>query len=533
MEIALRLVAGEERFEIGYGEFWARIQATASHLKHLGVGHGDIILIFGQYGADMLLAFFAGQLLGAVPAFMPAPTARQDGALWACTHRELIQRLKPRFVLTVREAEHLVRLLDAPSVMVLDEVARPAGEYVGPELAHECSIDDIAFLQHSSGTTGLKKGVVVTYRQLRNQVDSYSAAVGLQPGHRVVSWLPIYHDMGLIAATLMPFSLALPVTWLETMSWLAAPQSFMDELAVAPGAVAWLPNFAFSYLAQRCRKPIGQDALRGVHAIINCSEACKAVDMERFRTRFSPAGLPEEAVQVCYAMAEYVFAVTQTPRRPGSGTQTLRIDKEAFDTEGRVLPVDAAGLDVVCVGRPINGVQIRIMPERDETDVGEVELTGPALCSGYYLNDAVTREKFVNGWYRSGDLGFIVEGRLYISGRKDDRLIVRGRNLYAHDIEAVVTSTGQIRAGRCVALGIDDANGTQQLVVIGERSDSTDGRSVALISERVFEMTGISPTEVLLVEPNTLIKTSSGKISRSQNAQRYGSGTLTRWVAAK
>lgn len=531
-QVALRLVGEGAPSEIGFGTFWERLQATARHLQSLGLGRGETVLIFGQHGAEMLLAFYASQLLGAVPAFMPAPTARQDGALWAASHRALVERLQPRLILASPEAQSFVQLLGGGSVVGLDALARAAAEAGSEELVHPCAPDDVAFLQHSSGTTGLKKGVVVTYRQLLEQVTAYAGTLDLGPDHRVVSWLPIYHDMGLIAATLMPFVLALPVTWLDTMAWLAAPQTFMDELAATPKAVAWMPNFAFAYLAQRCRKPLQPGALRDVHMIVNCSEVCKAPDMERFRAKFGPYGLPDDALQVCYAMAEYVFAVTQTERGADVGTRTLTLDRDALVVEARAVPTEEpGGRQIVSVGRPIPGVDVRIATERDGADVGEIELTGPSLCSGYHLNEAATREKFVDGWYRSGDLGFLRDGELYVTGRKDDRIIVRGRNLYAHDIEEVVTATGQVRPGRCVALGIDDTTGTQLLVVVAERAEGTDGQAAAVISECVLEATGVSPKEVLIVEPETLIKTSSGKMSRSQNAERYKAGTLTRWTS--
>ncbi len=513
-----------------YAAFYGRVQAAAAYLAERGLHRGDVLLIFGQHGADLLHAFYGAQMLGAIPSLMPPPTARQDPASWRSSHKALLERIAPPLVLADPDSLGPLSEIAVGLVRPLREVAEAPGMAPEAYRFHDATADSIAFLQHSSGTTGLKKGVMVTYGQLEHQLTAYNAALGIGESDAVVSWLPVYHDMGLIAGTLLPFVLGLPVRWIHTFAWLARPQLFIDGLAVTPGAFAWLPNFAFPYLARRSAAP-AQGDLSGVKAIINCSEPCKAADMEAFRKRFASAQLPPTAVQVSYAMAENVFAVTQTALdRP---VRTLSISKEALIVERRAKPDPAAETSVTFVscGSTVAGTHLRIAGAERDGDVGEIEIGGDSLCAGYYRNPELTAERFPDAWYKTGDYGFLDGGELFVTGRRDDLIIVRGRNLYAHDIEATVTQTGLVRAGRCVALGVpDERSGTQTLVVLAETTDATTESAVPTILEAVFSEYGVSPADVLLVEADVLIKTTSGKMSRSENLRRYMAGQLQNWA---
>lgn len=515
------------RRKFSFAEMESGIAAAAAELRRQGVAAGDIVLIFAEHDAGTFWAFFAAQALGAIPSFMSPPTSRQPLDVWLKDHRELVDRLEPKLLICSEErTAHLAELGGMP---VLTSVALEQDAPAAVLDPVPFDPDRIAFLQHSSGTTGLKKGVAVTYRQLRAQVETYGATLGIGEGDCVVSWLPVYHDMGLIAATLMPFVLGLPVTLIDTLSWLEEPSSYLELLAARPNAFSWLPNFAFSYLAQRGQLPPGADLSR-VRAIINCSEPCKAAAMAAFRDRFAGHGLSPVAIQVCYAMAEYVFAVTQTGQAPN----VLFIDPKIFDAEHRAVPHDK-GRPVVSVGQPIRDAEIRIGNGEPDDQVGEVFVRGPSLCSGYYRSPEITAQKFAGGWYRTGDLGFMRDGELYITGRLDDVIIVRGKNLYAHDLEMLASGTGVIRPGRAVAFGIEDlALGTEKLVIVGEivgaLARKEAGRSIRAAIRDAY---GLSPADVVFVPPDTLVKTSSGKISRAENRRRYLAGSLTPWVAAK
>jgi fatty-acyl-CoA synthase len=518
---------------ISYGEMEERVQASAAMLSDAGVGQGDVVLIFAQHSVGMLQAFFGAQLLGAVPAFMPPPTPRQDLAAWNASHQQLIARIRPALIVSEPACLDQVRALGGATLF--DTGAIEAAPTPAIRRSHEVDLDAVAFLQHSSGTTGLKKGVVVTYRQLLAQIDSYKQAIGLRQGESaIVSWLPLYHDMGLIAATLTPFALGAPVKIVDTFSWLADPSVFIDLLVQTPNAFAWLPNFAFAYLAQRGKLPADPAALAHVRAVINCSEPCKAEPMEAFRKRFAAAGLPETAVQTCYAMAEYVFAVTQT--QFDAPPRVLSLDSAVLENEHRVCVATETTPQVrnmVSVGRPVAGCEVRIQAA-DETLVGEVLVRGSSLCDGYRNNPELTAKKFRDGWYATGDYGFFHDGELYITGRGDDLIIVRGKNLYAHDIEEVVSGIEGVKAGRAVAFGVDEAvASTQALVIAAETTDVRDAPTLTnLIREAVTAAFGVSPLDIVLMDLDSLVKTTSGKISRSENSKRYLAGSLASWRKA-
>jgi fatty-acyl-CoA synthase len=506
---------------VSYSRFVQGLKSAAALLAAEGVRRGDTVLIFAQHSTGMLYAFFGAQYLGAIPSFMPPPTAKIDLEAWRDSHRKLIERNTPACVVSEPSCFDQVASLGEFHLLNTDtlEQAPPAPSIAGTV----ADLDDPAFLQHSSGTTGLKKGVIVTYRQLLSQVETYARSIDFVGGRDVVvSWLPLYHDMGLIAATLMPFTLGSRIRLIATFAWLSNPTRIIDLLSDTPNAFAWLPNFAFAYLAQRGVLPKDPAALSGVRAVINCSEPCKAPAMDAFYDKFRNAGLGRGAVRVCYAMAEYVFAVTQTAAgAPGS----ILLDRDALEAHRTVtpaLPGQENTQSIVSVGRAIDGVQLRIDAAPGE-EVGEVCVSGPSLCNGYYRNPELTERKFRDGWYLTGDLGFIHDGELYITGRADDLIIVRGRNIYAHDVEGMMSAVEGVKEGRVVAFGVDNAKtGTQDLIVLAETAVEGAFEPIETeMREANLATFGVSPAEIRLVPLNSLVKTSSGKISRAENKARY------------
>lgn len=524
-------VSGHEK-SLSFSHVQDRVSSTAQMFMDLGVSNGDIVLIFAQHSEGMLLAFLGAQWMGAIPAFMPPPTIKQDPNAWAMSHRELIDRIQPHHVVSEPSCLGHVKGLGVDVVISTDEIER--FQSLRLPAAISVDLDRIAFLQHSSGTTGLKKGVMVTYHQLLSQLDVYGDSIGIDDTSNVVSWLPIYHDMGLIAATLLPVRRAVPVRLVDTFAWLSNPSTLISLLEKFPNAYCWLPNFAFNYLSKRTRLDLSETALASVRAVINCSEPCKQDDMRAFEARFHPHGLPLNAVQVCYAAAEYVFAITQTRR--GAVIEGLLVDADVLETEKRVVMAHSATdrtKVIVPVGTPIEGAEVRIGDDLPDGHVGEVIIRGPSMCSGYFRNDETTKKKFVGGWYRTGDLGFRLNGAFYITGRIDDLVIVRGKNLYAHDIEELASGVDGVKIGRATAFGIDDSSGTQQLILVVEPDGDVAPKTLKIeISERINASFGIVPADIIVVRSNSLVKTTSGKISRAENRNRYLAKALDKAPAA-
>ena len=497
---------------------WANLYRAA------GLEPGAVVLIILKHGPELYFAFLGAMLAGCVPSFMPFPSAKQDPGLYWSQHRALFERIGAAAVVTWPQNAETLAEHGAGMALLLPEQAQAQSSDFAARMIDP---DEVALLQHSSGTTGLKKGVALSYGAIAGQLDRYADELDLAPGDTVVSWLPLYHDMGLIACFLLPLAAGVPFVALDPFEWVARPGLLFEAIESFGGTHVWLPNFAFHHLCRTAAQGPVRD-LSGMKAFIDCSEPCRHETFELFERTFAPAGVCWDQFRVCYAMAETVFAVTQTAS--GAPVSSLDVDDAAL-AEGRAEAVKAgAGRRVVSVGRPLPDVVLRIVDEdgRDLEDgaVGEVLVQAPFLFSGYHRDPDMTARKLKDGWYFTGDLGFRRDGELYLVGRTDDLLIVNGRNVFAHHVEfAINAETPEVKAGRCIALGVwsEDA-GSQELVVVAEAEgeDDTVRRLLARnIKTVVLNGFGVMPREVKIVPSGWLAKTTSGKITRELNLQKY------------
>ncbi len=500
----------------------------AAAYRDAGVEGGDQALIFLRHTPDLYGAFFGAMLIGVTPAFMPCSSPRQDPDLYWQSHQALLAQISPAAVVTDRATLEEMRTaglqLGGTAVLLVEEMAPCRLE---PRLVPE---DHIALLQHSSGTTGLKKGVALSFAAIVDQIESYAGAIGLHDGDAIVSWLPLYHDMGLIACLILPAYFAIPVTHLDPFHWIGRPDSLFEHIVKRNGTLTWLPNFAFEHLAGAVGRQAAKWDLSGMRAFINCSEPCKPTTFDRFAAAFAPARVRPDQLQCCYAMAETVFAVTQTG---GLGRPLpLRVVLDPASLErGRIPepPCNGQGVELIETGTLIDGLELTIHDETGQVlgdgRVGEIGLAGRFLFSGYNRDPRRTADRVRAGVYLSRDLGFVQDGRVYILGRMDDLIIVNGRNLYAHEVEACIKDVAGLKPGRAVALAwFDPRVGSNTLVVMAERalpqerSDEDVRREVLGLVHSVFNVT---PRAVELLDEGRLVKTSSGKISRKENLARY------------
>jgi fatty-acyl-CoA synthase len=523
-------------------ERWARIWLST------GARPGAVVFIILQHCAEMFPAFLGAMRAGLIPSFMPFPTSKQDPQLYWHSHRELFTRVSPACVLTYSELVSPVQTIsDGRTCQVID-IAAACATFHGdlpplPELDDQGST---ALLQHSSGTTGLKKGVALTWRQIRDHLDAYAHAIAATGEDRIVSWLPIYHDMGLITALLLPVTIGAMAVCIDAFEWLARPDMFFDEVERFRGTLAWLPNFAFNHLV-RTRDRERQYDLSSFRLLIDCSEPCKAESIDAFIAVFGRQGLHPLAIQVCYGMAEVVFGLTQTPS--GQSPRVITIDRAALSDRSEAVIVDPESTNsqsFVSCGVPIKGAQLRIaaapavtglarlardLAERSLGNrrlpglpVGEIEVRCPFLFDGYFRNPAATAAAVSGGWLKSGDIGFVLDGELYVCGRAKEMLIVHGRNFYANDIEGLINPLAGIKPGRVVAIGVfDPVTGSEEAVVLAETLLTDEGARAELeqaIRKRVFDVLNLTLRRVELAGENVLVKTTSGKISRGENIRR-------------
>ena len=488
---------------------------------------GDIVMLVLRPGADAYASFLGAMLGGFVPSFLAYPSSKQDAGLYWRQHRTVLGVCRPAIV-----------LVDDDLLAPMTECAQGSGTLVLPLAAVEAHapapvparLPDggaTCLLQHSSGTTGLKKAVMLSYDSVVGQLASCADAVGLDSATgRIVSWLPLYHDMGLISSFLLPAWTGTPIVALDPFIWVAEPTLLLDAIQDHGATHAWLPNFAFLHLARRAGRGRSWD-LSGLQALISCSEPCKPAAFDTFLDRFAACGVKAEMLRTSYAMAETVFAATQS--RPDRPVRRLAVDRDCTTSLGSVRdPADESStLVLLSNGPPIPGCRVAILRDGAfvaEREIGEICLLAPYLMSGYFNNPDASAAAFHGAWYRSGDLGFVDGGEIFIAGRLKDIVIVNGKNIFAHDVEAAVSRVDGVKAGRCVAFGFySERAGSETLVVMAERlhDHDRDAETVRLINHAVVEEIGLPCADIRMVEPGWLVKTTSGKMSRSENALRY------------
>jgi acyl-CoA synthetase (AMP-forming)/AMP-acid ligase II len=519
-----------EDARVTYGRLIERGAAFAAALQRAGVPQGGIAVVILPHAADLYCAFFGAMLGGQVPSMLAVPSFKLNPDHYRHELQALLQRIHAGALITDTEtAEHLElrqRGLGDTRLILADEVL---GSAAIPDA--QVSADDLVLLQHSSGSTGLKKGVALSNRSVLWQVRQYAAILGLQEGDRIASWLPLYHDMGLIACAVTPVVTGTPVTALSPFHWITRPASLLHAIHEDRCTLAWMPNFAYEFLATRVRDSqlsgIRLDSMRGW---INCSEPTIAESHRRFLARYEPYGARPETLWTCYAMAETTFAATQsTAEQPA---RVERVEREAFLSRQQAIPVvgtETPALEMLSGGPLLTGTEVRIVGEAGqdlpERQVGEIAIRSGSLFTGYFGGPEVTRQALRDGWYFSGDLGYLAERHLFITGRKKDVIIIAGKNFYPQDIERVVSGVPGIYPGRCVALGLDDAAiGTQRLIVLAEVSDPALVHSTELalaVRTALGEQMDCAIDDLRLLPHMWLLKTSSGKIARRPNLQRY------------
>jgi fatty-acyl-CoA synthase len=520
--------------EIHYSDLYHGALGWTHALQASGVEAGDIVIIVRQHDTDLIYAFWGAALLGAVPSILPFPTEKLNPDHYRRSLEALIGVTRPSAIVTYGElAPELKPLLGegSPLKAILTSPVEAEREPDEAPPGSACSPDDIALLQHSSGTTGLQKGVALSHRAIFNQIEAYRDAVLLADDDVIVSWLPLYHDMGLIPGFLMPILAKIPLVLMSPFDWVRSPVMLLRALHDYRGTLAWLPNFAYNFCATKIREEdlAGLD-LSHVRALINCSEPMRLDSHLMFHERFQTIGIQYEMLTTCYAMAENVFGVTQGGI---DGPVVIdEIDRLAFIEKGLAQPASSdtgRTLKMLSAGRPITNTEVRVLDaeRRDcpERQIGEIALRSNCILSGYFNRPDATAKAFHDGWYLTGDLGYQADGELYVSGRKKDLIIVGGKNVYPQDIEALVSEVEGVHPGRVVAFGVmNEAIGTEEVVVLAEpdASGQFDAKAITRrIRDTVAAGSDVVVRHVHLVEPMWLLKTSSGKIARGANRERY------------
>ena len=533
---------------ITFGELYERASTVAAELLRRGLEPGQTVSIMLPTCAEFFWSFAGVLLAGGIPVPIYPPFRADRIAEYAARQSNILRNAEARFLITWRQAEGLARLLQ-PRVPTLREVlnaerlasapvpAEPAATQWRPveNLAHSARGEDIAFLQYTSGSTGDPKGVVLTHANLLANIHSIVSGVQIEPHDCCVSWLPLYHDMGLIGAWFVPLFTGIPLVVMSPLAFLSRPERWLRAIHRHRATISPAPNFAY----ELCVRKIADKDLQGLdlsswRAATNGAEPVRSETLERFAARFAPYGFKREALVPVYGLAEATLAVS-VPKL-GAGFRVDRIERKAFESEGHAIPApadDPAPLEFVNAGKPVPGVQVRIVDAQGhdlgERRQGSLWFRGPSATSGYYRNPAATAALRHDGdWLDSGDLAYWADAELFITGRAKDIIIKAGRNIYPHELEEIAGRVAGVRSGCVVAFGApDERSGTERLVVTAEVRDMAGRKRIeSEIARAVDEALGIPPDLVVLLHPQAIPKTSSGKLRRSETRRLFLEGKL-------
>jgi 1-acyl-sn-glycerol-3-phosphate acyltransferase len=538
IHLLLREDDGSEH-EISYGRLWARAAAIAGGLAARRLERGERVALMLRTERAFFDAFFGVLIAGGIPVPIYPPFRPDQIEDYAERQLGILRNAEARCLVTFPAALRVAALL-RPRLGRLEEVLTAedlAAEGVAaPE--PRCAASDGMLIQYTSGSTGAPKGVFLTHANVLANIRGIAAAIALGPEDVGVSWLPLYHDMGLIGTWLTALHFGVPVAILSPLAFLSRPARWLWTLHARGGTVSPAPNFAYELCVRRIddREIEGVDLSRWRLAF-NGSEPVSPDTIERFTRRFAGHGFRPEAMCPVYGLAEASVALTIPPidRAP----RVDRIVRSRFQERREALPAPAEDpnpLRFVGCGRPLAGHAVRIvdaagrpLPDRLE---GRIEFRGPSVTAGYFGRPEATREVLHDDWMDSGDLGYMADGELFVTGRRKDVIIKAGRNLYPQEVEEVVGDVPDVRRGCVAAFGVPDLEaGTERLVVVAETRVAPGPRHQGLrraVVERVVRTLGVPPDVVVIAPPRTVLKTSSGKIRRSATRDAWVAGRLGR-----
>lgn len=522
---------------ITYASLAERARAAASGLRQRGLAPTERVAIMLPTGAEFFIAFFATLYAGGVPVPIYPPMRRSQIEEHMRRQAKILSNAESSLLIAGPEARPLAVLLrsQVPALRAVATVEELESSEQA-SLPHFAEADAMALIQYTSGSTGDPKGVVLSHQNLLSNITAMGEQMNASSSDVFVSWLPLYHDMGLIGAWLGSLYYAAPAVIMAPLSFLARPERWLWTIDRHRGTLSAAPNFAF----ELCLKRIDDSSIEGLDLsslrfVANGAEPISPDTIRRFTERFANCGFRREAMGPVYGLAEN--AVGLAFPNPDRAPIFDRIERSALAVNGQAIPAradDETAIEFVACGHPLPGHEIRIVDatgrELGERRQGRLHFRGPSATKGYFRNDKKNRELFIGDWLDSSDLAYEAGGNVFITGRIKDVIIRAGRNIYPQEVESAVGEVEGLRKGCAAVFGSPDpASGTERVIILAETRE-TDADVLTQLRRRVAEVTldilETPPDEVVLAPPRTVPKTSSGKIRRAAARELYEQGQI-------
>lgn len=519
-------------------------------LQALGLKKGDRVALILPDNTDFVFAFLGAVRAGIIPVPIYPPTGLGKLTGYLDNTMHIVAKSAAKIVITSNEIKLMLGTLQAsvPELqrIVNIETLKSAQEELKPVTI---ALDDICFLQFTSGSTSKPKGVIVSHENLAVNVRSIMPiGLNIKDGEDSgVSWLPLYHDMGLIGFVIAPLYHKNTITFIPPLLFLKRPARWLDTISRHRGSISFGPNFAYALCVKRIKDSDVEGMDLSSWRIAGCgAEPIRAENLRAFADKFARIGFDERAFVCCYGMAESTLAISFSAI--WTGVQTDSVNGEALWERGDAEPADPkaeGAVQIVQCGGPFEGHEIKIFAPEDEHSehplperrVGEIRLRGPSVMQGYYNDPELTQKTFAGKYLKTGDLGYVADGKVYICGRSKEVIIVNGRNYYPQDLEWEASRIEGVRKGNVIAFGTMKPTGDRERVIVVFETAATGETAMSKLKNDVRgiiqQALGLTADDIVAVAPGVLPKTSSGKLQRSQARALYENGELFSRTSAR
>ncbi len=526
-------MTGDEPLTKSWSDLHAEARAMAAALQTRGVNHGDHVAALGPTTANLITAMQAVWLCGATLVVLPLPMRLASLEEFAMSTRNRIRLSDSVCVLVDPDLAPFIAAEEGdPPFFLLDDLVNSresTDDFVRPDYHR----DDLFILQFTSGSTSEPKGVQLPNHLVAANLDAILEAAEVEVDSEVlVSWLPLYHDMGLVGFCILPMSAGIDLVLGAPQDFLGSPGRWMEWISRYGGTATAGPNFSYVLATRALNRSEETLDLSTLRVALNGAEPVDPASVREFVRAGERHGMRPGAVFPAFGMAE--VAIAGSFPKPMTGMETDIVDAELLELEHRAVNVPADhknAREIVRLGRAVPGLEMRICDHDTgavlgEREVGELEIRGTSVTTGYYHRPEVNDELFDGEWLRTGDLAYMAEGQMVMCGRIKDLIIVGGRNVYPQDIERAVGQLDGIRAGNVIAFSVEGRAGKESVAVVAETRFEDQSVLSHAVHDAVYHAVGVPAKEVVLVKPGTLPKTSSGKLQRALCKEQFLGQTL-------